>query len=236
MQIHIMKRVLNFLSILLIITALVSCQKTTSTVTNANLRFINLSPNAGAMDVYGTGALIVGGVGYGAASSYQKINSATPSLTISLTGTSTVLLNGGVNFSQDNYYSTIVYDSVSILKGDVFKDDRSLPPAGKTFIRFFDYVNGTPSIDIIVAGSTTNKLFSGRNYLDHNNAGANYTSYTAFDPGPFSVSAVIAGTNVLITQLPSFEAAAGKSYTLVLKGFYKGTGSQAVFLGPIADQ
>jgi hypothetical protein len=231
-----MKKSLNLLALLLILIAAISCQKTTTTVTNTNVRLINLSPNAGAMDVYGNSALIVGGVSYGSASSYQKINSTTPSLTISLTGTSTVLLNGGVNFSADNYYSTIVYDSVAIIKGDVFKDDRTLPPAGKTFIRFFDYVSGTSSIDIIVAGSTTNKLFSGRNYLDHNNAGANYTSYTAFDPGPFSVSAVVAGTNVVITQLPSFEATAGKSYTLVLKGFYKGTGSQAVYLGPITDQ
>lgn len=230
-----MKKSLRFLSLLLILTAVISCKKT-SPETSAYVRLINLSPNAGAMDVYANSALVVGGVSYGSASGYQKINSATPALTISLTGTSTVLLNGGISLSADNYYSTIVYDSLAILKGDIFKDDRSLPPAGKTFIRFFDYVSGTSSIDIIVAGATSNKLFSGRTYLDHNNAGANYTSYTAFDPGPFSVSAVVAGTNVLITQLPSFEATAGKSYTLVLKGFYKGTGTQAVYLAPISDQ
>ena len=229
-----MKKSLNFLSLLLILAAAISCQKTVSE-TSAYIRLINLSPNAGAMDVYGNGALIVGGVGYGAASSYQKINSATPALSITLTGSSTVLLNGSIGLSANNYYSTILYDSLAFLKGDIFKDDRSLPPAGKTFIRFLDYVSGTSSIDI-VAGPSSNKLFSGRTYLDHDNSGANYTNYTAFDPGPFNVSAVVAGTNVVITQLPNFEAAAGKSYTLVLKGFYTGTGSQAVFLGPITDQ
>lgn len=230
-----MKKSLNFLSLLLILTAVISCTKT-SPESSAYVRLINLSPNAGAMDVYANSALVVGGISYGSASSYQKINAATPALSISLTGTSSVLLNGGISLSADNYYSTIVYDSLAILKGDIFKDDRTLPPTGKTFIRFFDYVSGTSSIDIIVTGSTTNKLFSGRTYLDHNNVGANYTSYTAFDPGPFSVSVVVAGTNVLITQLPSFEATAGKAYTLVLKGFYTGTGSQAVYLAPITDQ
>jgi hypothetical protein len=71
--------------------------------------------------------------------------------------------------------------------------------------------------------------------LDHKTTGS-YVSYTAIDPGPFSVSAVVAGTNVLITQLPSFDATAGKSYTLVLRGFNKGTGNQAVFLSPIQDK
>jgi hypothetical protein len=188
------------------------------------------------LDVYANNALVVGGVSYGAGSSYQTTNAAATSMTIKQAGTANVLLTGNISLNASSFYSVIVYDSVAILKGDIIKDDRIVPPAGKTYVRFFDYVSGTSSIDIISAGSTSNKLFASRLYLDHNNASANYTSYTAFDPGPFSVSAVVAGTNVLITQLPSFEAAAGKSYTLVLKGFSTGTGTQAVFLGPITDQ
>jgi len=230
-----MKKLINCLSIALVILGMVSCKKTT-TESTANLRFINLSPNSGAMDVYANSALVVGGVTYGASSSYQSVNSAATSMSVNLSGTTSILLAGNIGLNPNSYYSAIVYDSVAILKGDIFKDDRTAPPAGKTFVRFFDYVSGTSSIDIIKAGSTSNKLFSSRTYLDHNNTAANYTSYTAFDPGPFSISAVVAGTNVLITQLPSFEAAAGKSYTIVLKGFNKGTGTQAIFLGPISDQ
>lgn len=212
----------------------VSCKKSDNQST-ANLRFINMSPNSGAMDLYLNSALVVGNVTYPGPSAYQSINAASTSLSVNQATTTSILLAGNIALAANNHYSAIVYDSVAILKGDIFQDDRSDPPAGKAFVRFFNYVSGTPSLDIIKAGNTSNKLFTSRTYLDHKNTGA-YISYTAIDPGPFSVSAVVAGTNVLITQLPSFDATAGKSYTLVLRGFNKGTGNQAVFLSPIQDK
>ena len=225
--------------ILIIATSLcmllsIACKKSESEST-ANLRFINMSPNATAMDLYLNSALVVGNVTYPAPSGYQSINAAASSLSINQAGTTNILLAGNISLAANNHYSAIVYDSVTMLKGDIFQDDRSDPPAGKAFVRFFNYVSGTPSLDIIRAGNTSNKLFSSRTYLDHKNTGA-YISYTAIDPGPFSVSAVVAGTNVLITSLPSFEATAGKSYTLILRGFNKGTNAQAVFLSPIQDK
>ena len=212
----------------------ISCKKSEDQAT-ANLRFINMSPNSSAMDLYLNSALVVGNVSYPGPSSYQPINAAATSLSVNQATTSSILLAGNIALAANNHYSAIVYDSVAILKGDIFQDDRSDPPAGKAFVRFFNYVSGTPSLDIIKAGNTSNKLFTSRTYLDHKNTGS-YISYTAIDPGPFSVSAVVAGTNVLITQLPSFEATAGKSYTLVLRGFNKGTNAQAVFLSPIQDK
>jgi Domain of unknown function (DUF4397) len=211
-----------------------SCKKSEDQAT-ANLRFINMSPNSSAIDLYLNSALVVGNVSYPGPSSYQSINAAATSLSVNQATTANILLAGNIALAANNHYSTIVYDSVAILKGDIFQDDRTDPPAGKAFVRFFNYVSGTPSLDIIKAGNTSNKLFTSRTYLDHKNTGS-YVSYTAIDPGPFSVSAVVAGTNVLITQLPSFEATAGKSYTLVLRGFNKGTGNQAVFLSPIQDK
>jgi len=221
-----------FTAICLLIS--ISCKKSSNSPT-ANMRFINLSPNAGAMDVYLNSALLVGSVSYGFASGYQSMDAAATSLSVNQATTTNILLTGNISFASNNHYSAIVYDSVAILKGDIFQDDRTDPPAGKAYVRFFNYVSGTPSLDIIKAGNTSNKLFTSRTYMDHKTTGS-YISYTAIDPGPFSVSAVVAGTNVLITQLPSFDATAGKSYTLVLKGFNKGTGNQAVFLGPIQDK
>ncbi len=212
----------------------ISCKKSNDQ-SSASLRFINLSPNSSAMDLYLNSALVVGNVSYPGPSGYQSINAAATSLSVNQATTANILLAGNIALAANNHYSAIVYDSVAILKGDIFQDDRTDPPAGKAFVRFFNYVSGTPSLDIIKAGNTSNKLFTSRTYLDHKNTGA-YVSYTAIDPGPFSVSAVVAGTNVLITQLPGFNATAGKSYTLVLRGFNKGVNTQAVLLSPIEDK
>jgi hypothetical protein len=228
-----MKKLVIFFAVTLIVMGMVSCKKTNSD-SSTNLRFINVSPNSGTLDVYGNSALIVGGVSYNSASAYQSINAATSSMTITQGGTTNAIVSGSISLNPNIYYSVIAYDSVSKLKVDFIVDDRTAPPTGKTFVRFFNYVNGIP-VDIIKAGSTANKLFSNRTYLDHDVAANNYTAYTALDPGPFSISAVVAGTSVLVTQLPSFDATAGKSYTIVLKGFTSGTGTQAIFLGPITD-
>lgn len=229
-----MKKLSTSLLLALIVVSVISCTKSTPTATT-NLRFINLSPNAGALDVYTNSSLVVGNVGYGSASSYQSINAAATAVSFTQAGTTSMIGSGNVAFNPNNYYSAIVYDSVATIKGNLFQDDRTAPPTGKAFVRFFDYANVNSSIDIMRSGTTAVKLFASRNYVDHVTT-LSYISYIAIDPGIFNVSAVVAGTNSTITQLPNFEVVAGKSYTLVLKGFSGGTGTQAVLLGPITDQ
>jgi hypothetical protein len=233
-QIRFMKKLINLLLLSMLLISIASCKKS-STTSTTNMRFINLSPNAGALDVYANSSLVVGSVGYGSASSYQTINAASTAISFTQAGTTSMVGSGSISFNPNNYYSAIVYDSVSIIKGNLFQDDRTAPPAGKAFLRFFDYANVNSSIDIIRSGTTPVKLFSSRNYIDHITT-QSYIGYTAIDPGVFNVAAVVAGTSSNITQLPNFEAVAGKSYTIVLKGFFGGTGAQAVFLGPITDQ
>jgi hypothetical protein len=229
-----MKKLIHSLVLACLLISVFSCTKS-STTSTTNMRFINLSPNAGALDVYANSALVVGNVGYGSASGYQTINAATTAVSFTLAGTSSMVGSGSIAFNANNYYSAIVYDSVSIIKGNLFQDDRTAPPTGKAFIRFLDYANVNSSIDILRSATTPIKLFASRNYTDHITT-LSYLAYTAIDPGTFNLSAVVAGTSSTITQLPNFEAVAGKSYTIVLKGFYGGTGAQAVFLGPITDQ
>jgi hypothetical protein len=230
-----MKQFFNSLILAMILVSVISCTKSTTTTSTTNMRFINLSPNAGAMDVYANSSLVVGNVGYGSASGYQTINAATAAISFTQAGTSNMIGSGNVGFNPNNYYSAIVYDSVATIKGNLFQDDRSAPPAGKAFLRFLDYVNVNSNVDILRLGTTPVKLFASRNFVDHITT-LSYIAYTAIDPGIFNVSAVVAGTSSTITQLPNFEAVAGKSYTIVLKGFFGGTGTQAVYLAPITDQ
>ncbi len=204
-----------------------SCNKS-SPGTTANLRLVNLSPNSSTFDLYINNALLVGGVGYGANSGYIKTTGGTINAAVAATGSSTASVSGNITLNADSYNSIFVFDSLSKAQGTVIVDDRTAAPSGKVNIRFFNFVSGGSTVDILRAGTT--KLFSSRSFNDQNTL-TSLTAYTAFDPGPFSVSAVISGTTVLITSLPSMDATAGKSYTLVLKGFPGGT----ISLTPIAD-
>jgi len=153
-----MRKLTSSLLLACIVLSLVSCVKSTPTATT-NLRFINLSPNAGALDVYANSSLVVGNVGYGSASSYQTINASSTAVSFTLAGTASMVGSGPVAFNPNNYYSAIVYDSVATIKGNLFQDDRTAPPTGKAFLRFFDYANLNSSIDILRSGTTSVKLF-----------------------------------------------------------------------------
>ena len=92
----------------------ISCKKSDNQST-ANLRFINMSPNSGAMDLYLNSALVVGNVTYPGPSGYQSINAASTSLSVNQATTANILLAGNIALAANNHYSTIVYDSVAIL-------------------------------------------------------------------------------------------------------------------------
>ncbi len=201
-----------------------SCKKD-SAGTTANLRLVNLSPNSSAFDLYVNNALLVGGVGYGASSNYIKATDGNISVAVAPTGSSTASISGNIFLNTDSYNSIFVFDSLAKVNGAVVVDDRTAPASGKVNIRFFNFVNGDNAVDILRAGST--KLFSARSFNDQN-SNSYLAAYTAFDPGPFSVSAVISGTSTLITSLPSIDATTGKNYTLLLKGFQGGTISLTV--------
>ena len=217
--------------IVLITAGFVSCKKDAA-ATEAYLRLVNLSPNATGTDLKINDALLVGNVGYGAASNYIKTSGGTVNASLTPTGSTTGALNGTLNLTANTYNSLIMYDSLSKGQVALIADDRTAPASGKANIRFLNLVNVNLSVDVLRAGTT--KLFSSRTFNDYSLNTA-LTAYTAFDPGPFSVSVVIAGSSILITSLPSIDATAGKNYTLVLKGFLGGSGTQVVSLAVITD-
>ena len=232
-----MKKLTHTFLFALLLLSLISCNKTAPVVTMTNLRFINLSPNSSPFDVYVNSTLIVGAVSYSVATSYIPVDASGSSFSVNQSGTSVNYLTGNISFTPNGYYSAIVYDSMAILKGNIFIDDRTAPPAGKSFVRFFDYVSGTSSLDIIRTDTGTTKLFTGRTYLDHINSSTNANFvYIPINPGSFSATAVVAGTNVQVAQLANFTAVAGKSYTIFLNGFTNGTGPQGIFLGSVNDE
>jgi len=225
----------NFLVALVAIAnvGFVSCSKTASSG-EANIRFVNLSPNSSNLDFNASGSLLVGGVSYGSASIYRPISSSNPAITLNTTGATQTLFSGNLALQTGIHYSFFVYDSVANMKVSLVIDDQTAPPTGKANIRFLHFYKGAVSVDIKKDGTTN--LFTARTANDHS-VDAAYSKYIAVDPGTFNVSAVVAGSSVVLFQLPGFAPVAGKSYTLILRGFSAvSTGAQAISLVPITDK
>ena len=221
---------------LLCILSMAACKKDDAPP-QTNLRFVHMSPNAPTLDYSIGNALFIGNNSYPSPTPYRQTNAGSVLVSVSQTGSTSQLFSINGNFSADKYYSVFLFDSVSNLKITGMEDDRSAPPSGKCNVRFLHLGTGQGPVDIVRAGGPT-KLFTNRSFNDHS-ASSSLTAYTAIDPGPFSISVIVAGTvNTLVTQLPSFDATAGKSYTLVLRGFKNAVAlsPQAILLGVIEDK
>lgn len=220
----------------ILLTIFASACKKDNAAPLTNIKLVHMSANAPTVDLSINNALFIGNISYPSSTSYRSTDAGNIALKIGPTGTTTAVANISGNFLANKFYSIYVFDSLANLKYSVMEDDKTVPPAGKTFVRFLHLGTSQGPVDIIKAGGPV-KLFTNRSFNDHSTNTA-LTAYTSIDPGPFSASAIVAGSvNTLVTQLPSFNATAGKSYTLVLRGFKNATplSAQVLFLSPIDD-
>ncbi|MDX1936074.1 MAG: DUF4397 domain-containing protein [Flavihumibacter sp.] len=211
----------------------VACKKNNNS-SSANLKLINAIPNSGAIDARVNDQLFAGSISYGAASFYQQVGTSF-NFKVNATGSGTAF-NSTYTLVNGKSYSVYVYDSLSKIKASLIEDDKTVPPSGKAYVRFLHLLTDGVAVDVLKSGGPT-KLFSNRSFQDHQ-TNSSVVAYTAIDPGPFSCSAVIAGTTTSVAQLGSFDATAGKTYTLVLRGFNKATSftTESPKLVPIEDQ
>jgi len=225
----------KFVSIIaLTIIAFSSCKKT-ETVGDANIRFVNLSPNSNSLNMNANNSLLIGNVVYGSGSSYRPISANNPLVTIidPLTSSSTPMVSANLLIQPSIFYSFFLFDSTSSAKVSLVVDDRTLPATGKCNIRFLNFYKGSVSVDI-KRGGTIN-LFTSRTTNDHA-VTPTFSQYTSFDAGAFSLGTFVAGTSVSLFQLPNIDFVAGKNYTLILRGLSAVlTGPQSMILVPITD-
>jgi len=227
-----MKKYLSIIFLAIIVSS--SCKKT-ETVGDANIRFVNLSPNSNSLNMNANNALLIGNVVYGSASSYRPISANNPLVNIidPLSSSSTPMVSANLLIQPSIFYSFFLFDSTSSAKVSLVVDDRTLPATGKCNIRFLNFYKGSVSVDIKRGGATN--LFIARTTNDHA-VTPTFSQYTSFDAGSFSLGAFVAGTSVSLFQLPNIDFVAGKKYTLILRGLSAATtGPQSMVLVPITD-
>lgn len=214
----------------ILVVVLLACKKSDN-APKSSVRFIHASPNAPGVDLAPDGQLLVGNVSYGSGTSYYKVNAGGFNVRLYPTGTRDVVLNGDVALQADQFYTIMVADSVAKLKVSVVKDDRTPPPAGKSLIRFFHLVSNGSTYDFYI-GPTP--LFTSRSFFDHT-TNTSWVGYTSIDPGTYTLVARASNGSSTVTTFPSAALAAGKSYTIVMRGFVGGFGSQAVLMSLYTD-
>lgn len=221
-----------FFLVLLAAAGILSCGKKTSSKPQAFVRLIHGVPDAPDLDLAPDGNVLIGGVGFGAATDYRSVDAGGFNVRIQLKGAVSVLSNGDVVADAGKYYTLVVTDSLYKSKTSVVTDNRTDPPAGKALIRFFHLVGNGPAYDLR-SGSVP--IFTNRTFNDQAGGGAGI-SYAEITPGTLSFEVRLNSGGSIAALLSNVTIAAGKSYTIIAKGFVGGADKQALGLSLITDK
>ncbi len=220
------------LFLLLASAGMLSCSKKTTPKPQAFVRLIHGVPDAANLDLAPDGNVLIGGVGFGSASDYRSVDAGGFNVRIQLNGATSVLSNGDVVADAGKYYTLVVTDSLYKSKSSIILDNRTDPPAGKAFIRFFHLVGNGPAYDL---KSGAANLFTNRSFNDQAGGGTG-ASYVEIAPGTLSFEVRQSSGGSIAALLSNVTITAGKSYTIVAKGFVGGADKQALGISLFTDK
>jgi hypothetical protein len=226
------KTFLAFLSGILAIAGITSCinnnnNSTTPPVSSFGL--VNVSPNAGNIDVFLNGSPVVYSLPYGVDTGYFSVQPGTYTLSIDSAGNTTPWYNQGISFAPGVAYSVFVIDSVSNLHTAVVVDSATVPSADSVRLRFFNFSPNTPAVDVVLSGT----IVSANRSYDDEAANTALAQFSLFAPGTYTLELHVAGTSTVLLSVPNVVLQGGKIYTLYAKGFVGDTGAEALSVGTV---
>lgn len=224
----VMKTLIFFIGFVLVISA---CNKNSNDNPQTSIRVMNASPNATSVDLAPDGKVLISAVKYGFVSDYFKVDAGGFNIRMNLVGSQLPFTNTDIVLDADKNYTIVIADSISRLKQSLIIDNLSDPPSDKSFVRFFHLVGNGPAVDLFKGGTA---VFSGRVFNDQSTGTG--VNYTAIDPGTQTFEVRSNSSGSIISLLSNVNLVAGKIYTIVVRGFVGGAGSQGVVMTIYIDK
>jgi hypothetical protein len=223
------KKLLYFCTAICSVVLLASCSKD-ETEANASIMFVNASPNGASLDAAVGGSVVASGIAYPNNSGYKTVATGTQNIRVTQSTGGAEVLNGSFNIESGAYYSFYVIDSSHERKAAVIRDDLSAPSAGKAKIRVLHFAPDAPAVNISITGSGTSAINMNNRSFNDVSTTASHASFIEVDAAGLTVQANSVATTTNVFTLPVPALTAGKIYTIIIRGFPTGTGSQGLGL------
>jgi len=184
---------------------------------NSSTMVIHGSPDAPGVDILVDNAVAGTNLTYLQNTPYLTLPSGTRNIKVNVTGTSTTVIEGNLNFAKDKAYSIFTVNSVANIEPLVLEDNLAAPASGKAHVRFIHLSPDAPAVDITLADGTVvfgNISFKG------------FTSFTPLDAGTYNLQVRLAGTSTVVLDLGNISLTSGEIYTAYARGFVAGVGDQ----------
>jgi hypothetical protein len=186
----------------------------------ARVMVIHASPDAPGVDLYVDNARVDSNLTFLGNTGYVDIAAGIRMVKVTVTGTTTPVIEGPVPVTAGTVYSVFAADSAASIFPLLLVDTLTAPAAGKAHVRFVHLSPNAPAVDVTLENGTV--VFGNRAFGE-------YTGFTPLDAGSYVLQVREAGTTNIVLTLPSITLEAGKIYTVYAKGFAGVTsGAQAL--------
>jgi hypothetical protein len=110
---------------------------------NANIRFVNVTPDESSLDFLVNGTSLATGVSYGTTSGYKSVSPGSQHLQVEATGTTTPIIDTTTTASSGAYLSLFSLNYSFAISNVILTDDNSAPASGDFKLRI---VNASPGL------------------------------------------------------------------------------------------
>jgi len=198
-----------------------------------NIMITHASPNAPDLDMYVDAKLAAINISYGTDTGYLQINPGTFRIDFSQADSTRSLAYQTFTFESNKFYSMFVIDSLSKMKlvamEDVFTAAVNTDSAQ---VRYLDFSPDAPFHSVTITNGTDSLQYAIRGFNDQS-ANNGSTAFADLKSGTYDVKLSMPGSSTPFKVFSGIALTGGKRFTLYLKGFYNGTGTQAFGLGKI---
>ena len=199
---------------------LTGCQSITVNASHlAELRVVDASVDAGALDIYQNGVGLAYNVGFGTASSYIPSQPAGYTIAADRTGTRTMLVSAGATLYPGRQYTAIIGNTLANLQEVIIQDQSTPAPSGQTAVRILNWATKVGNVDIYLVPSGATLVNT--NAFATNVSFTGNSGYINFPAGSYAVAVVPTGTAPSASTTTLFSSsqqyyATGTVHTVVL--------------------
>jgi Domain of unknown function (DUF4397) len=192
---HLASRTRRLTALAVLATVLTGCGSITGSQPFTQVRVIDASPDAPALDIYQNSSIGLYNIGFGTVSSYIPVAPGTYTHSAFTAGTQQQLAQIRGSFSTGTQYTVLTGNIAANLQMTVLRDQSIPAPAGQVALRFLGQATRAGAVDLylMVPGSSlagVAPIATGINF------GAN-TGYLSAPSGTYSIVALPSGSRNL---------------------------------------
>ncbi len=189
------ERTVRFTALAVLAAGLAGCQSIAGIRPVSQVRIIDVSPDAPALDIYQNSAqsasAVLYNVGFGTVSSYIPVPAGVNTHAACVAGSQQQLATARGNFVAGSQYTVLAGNISASLQMTVLKDQSFPAPAGQVALRFLDQAThaGTVDIYLVPPGSTIGRVTP----IDTGLSFSSNTGYINAPSGTYSIVVLPAG-------------------------------------------